>query len=191
MEYWNHNTAYHQWILKRVQPGQRVLDVGCGEGLLLARLQEHGCIGLGLEPDAATARRARSRQVEVLETRFADFDAPPESFDAVCMVASLHHMPLVDTLVRARELLVPGGRLLVVGLAANKSWQDWTISALQLPLVRWRRDAHDINVPIAQPRQSLTEIRETAAAVLPGMQIRRGLYYRYLLHWHNAFRRFL
>jgi hypothetical protein len=40
-------------------------------------------------------------------------------------------------------------------------------------------------VAIAEPRESLREIRNTAAEVLPGAVIRRKLYYRYLLRWSS------
>lgn len=188
--YWNHNTAYHRWILKQVTTGQRVLDIGCGDGLLLARLKERGCIGVGLEPDKSAAQQARLRQVTVLEVALQDFQ-PSECFDVVIMVASLHHMPLEETLIRIRDLLPLGGKLLVVGLAANRSIKDWVISALQFPLVKIGSKLHhetpNIGVLVTSPQQTLTEIRSTATSVLPGVQIRRGLYYRYLLQWTKTF----
>jgi|GEM_PF-3961719 len=59
--YWNHNTAYHPWILSQLRPGMRVLDVGCGDGLLAAKLAAAGCRPTGLEPDAAAFARAAAR----------------------------------------------------------------------------------------------------------------------------------
>jgi 2-polyprenyl-3-methyl-5-hydroxy-6-metoxy-1,4-benzoquinol methylase len=38
-EYWNHNTAYHRWLINiAARHRGRVLDVGCCEGLLVQRL---------------------------------------------------------------------------------------------------------------------------------------------------------
>jgi 2-polyprenyl-3-methyl-5-hydroxy-6-metoxy-1,4-benzoquinol methylase len=51
-KYWNHNVAYHDWILKLVGTGnESILDVGCGEGLLLEKLLP--CIKkiVGIDPD--------------------------------------------------------------------------------------------------------------------------------------------
>jgi len=39
---------------------------------------------------------------------------------------------------------------------------------------------------VAQPRESLAEIRAAAAKILPGAQIQRGVYYRYLLSYRSA-----
>lgn len=80
-EYWNHNTAYHAWLIDiTARHRGHVLDVGCGEGLLVRRL----------------------------------------------------------------------------------------------------------GVPVANPCESLGEIRQVAEDVLPSVMIRCGLYYRYRLHWRNA-----
>lgn len=58
-DYWNHNTAYHGWILCTAQRDdvRDVLDVGCGDGLLLQRLAPHVTTAVGIEPDAKTIAR--------------------------------------------------------------------------------------------------------------------------------------
>ena len=193
-DYWNHNTAYHPWILRAVaeRPAHRALDVGCGDGLLLTRLAPLVDTAIGLEPDAATYERARTRLVDVDNATvrpcgFGDWDAGEGSVDLVTMVASLHHMDLAGALQKTRELLRPGGQLLVVGLAANRSATDWLISGLQLPWVRLfsalHRESPDTGVPVAEAEKSLAEIRAEGERILPGVRIRRGLYYRYLLRW--------
>ncbi|MDN5962741.1 MAG: hypothetical protein L0H80_07870, partial [Propionibacterium sp.] len=84
-------------------------------------------------------------------------------------------------------LLRPGGHLMVVGLAANRAPIDWILSVAALPFARigslLHRETDDIGVPTAEPRESLTVIRQKSGEVLPGRKIRRGLYYRYLLNW--------
>lgn len=78
----------------------------------------------------------------------------------------------------------------MVGLSANKSVADWVWAGLCLPAVRagsrLHRESRNIGVAVADPRESLSEIRQTADKVLPGARIRRGLYYRYRLRWRNA-----
>ena len=78
----------------------------------------------------------------------------------------------------------------MVGLSANKSVADWAWAGLCLPAVRagsrLHRETCNIGVAVADPRESLAEIRQAAEDVLPGARIRRGLYYRYRLRWRNA-----
>lgn len=217
--YWNHNTAYHRWIgrvaarqIRRGGAGD-ALDVGCGDGLLLQRLAPLCSSVTGIEPHAPSLADARSRlagaaNVTLIESDFmaADFSAAGVTaaaaedhptggrrFDLIVFVASLHHMQLEPALTKARDLLRPGGDLLVVGLAANTSAWDWAVSGLALPVIRIASRLHgetpDIGVPIAAPRESLREIRSAARRLLPGARIRRGLYYRYLLRWSAPARR--
>ena len=194
-DYWNHNTAYHPWVVGiAAQKRGDVLDVGCGDGLLAQRLARVSRSVTGIEPDPAAADRAQRRvtdddRVGISRTFFEQFDPGTRRFDLVTFVASLHHMDLRSSLARARDFLAPSGEIAVVGLSANKSASDWVWSAFCVPAVavgdRIHRGTSDIGVAIADPRESLHEIRCTAAEVLPGAVIRRKLYYRYLLRWSS------
>ena len=192
---WNHNTAYHPWILSAVaeRPRARVLDVGCGDGLLLEKLTTYAGELVGLEPDTETARRASDRlaglpHARVLTESFTDH-IPEQPYDVIVFVASLHHMDLAPTLIKTRDLLSPDGELIVVGLSANRRLGDWLVSALQVVPARvlslLHGETRDTGMTVAPPRESLAEIRATARALLPGVRIRRGLYYRYLLRWRT------
>lgn len=195
-DYWNHNTAYHPWLVGLAAKHRGdVLDVGSGDGLLAQRLAPVSKSVTGLEPDPATADRAVGRladvdDVEISCTSFEDFDPGPRRFDLVTFVASLHHMDLRTTLTRARDLLTPTGEIAVVGLSANESAWDWVWSACCMPLAalgdRLHGSTPDIGVVLADPRESLRMIRQTTAEVLPGAVIRRRLYYRYQLRWSSA-----
>ncbi|OMC30754.1 SAM-dependent methyltransferase [Mycobacterium colombiense] len=195
-DYWNHNTAYHPWLVDIASRRRGdVLDVGCGEGLLAARLAAVSRSVVGIDADPASVRRASQRlqafgNASAELRRFEDVEQADRSFDLVTFVASLHHLPLRDTLWKARQMLRPAGELAVVGLSANKSVADWVWSGLCLPAVRagsrLHRETRNIGVPVADPRESLAEIRQAAEDVLPGARIRRGLYYRYRLLWRNA-----
>jgi SAM-dependent methyltransferase len=189
--YWNHNTAYHPWILRVLGRRSRVLDVGCGDGLLLTRLAATADHVVGLEPDPAAAAAARARvadlsAVAVVETGFLDY-RPAQAFDAVVFVASLHHIGLEVGLGRAVELLAPGGVLVVVGLARNHSPADWVRSALSIPLNqlvgRLRHEQSDIGVPVSEPVETYADLRRVVRTLLPGARWRHGLHYRYLLRW--------
>ena len=136
-EYWNHNSAYHPWILRQIDGrfGLAALDVGCGEGLLLQRLSPYCTTLVGIDPDPSSIARAHRRlpQATLLTQLFDDLPTD-QSFDLITMVASLHHMELEPTLHKVHQLLRPGGQFLVVGLSARKSVADWVISALSVPV---------------------------------------------------------
>jgi len=92
-----------------------LLDVGCGGGLLVRMLRERGCPALGLDAALEAARLAWRRQAAPVvcgELSRAPF--PPARFAAITMFHVLEHVPDPrDYLGAARELLQPGGRLIV------------------------------------------------------------------------------
>lgn len=194
-EYWNHNSAYHGWLVDiAARHRGDVLDVGCGEGLLAQRLAAVSRSVVGIDADPFSVWRAAERlhsidNASVEHLRFEALDAGARSFDLITFVASLHHLPLRETLGKAREMLRPAGELAVVGLSANKTVVDWVWSGLCTPVVRvaglLHTETRNIGVPVADPRESLREIRRVADDVLPGAAVRRGLYYRYRLLWRN------
>lgn len=63
----------------------------------------------------------------------------------------------------------------------------WSLFCMPAALVgsRLHRESQDLGVPVIEPHESLGQIRCVAADVLPNAVIRRGLYYRYRLHWRN------
>ncbi len=195
-DYWNHNTAYHRWLVDIASRHRGdVLDVGCGEGLLASRLAVVSRSVVAIDADPRSVRRASERlqpfdNASVRLLRFEDVEQAGRSFDLITFVASLHHLPLRDTLRKARQMLRPAGQLAVVGLSANKSIVDWLWAGVCTPAARagslLHRETRNIGVAVAEPRDSLAEIRQATADVLPGARIRRGLYYRYRLLWQNA-----
>jgi len=192
--YWTHNTAYFDWILAHAKGRKRVLDVGCGDGLLVQRLAMVCGFAKGIEQHALCAYRAKKRTAEIpnadiTHIDFQNFDAVSGSFDAVIFVASLHHMELGFGIQKAKGLLAAGGVLLIVGLAKPNGAGDWIIEILRMVPARIGSILHgeirggNIGAPTVKPKMSLADIRRTAEKDLPGAVIRRGLYYRYLLKW--------
>jgi SAM-dependent methyltransferase len=101
-------------------PGARVLDVGCGVGRLLLRLQEHGCHVIGadiLRRDLLSAQRHLAGNRPPSTVVQADGGRLPfvdSSFDFVACTETLEHA--ADAALMLRELarvLRPGGRLVV------------------------------------------------------------------------------
>jgi trans-aconitate methyltransferase len=92
------------------RPDECILDLGCGDGALTARLLEIGCrvIGVDASPGMVATARARGVDARVMAGQSLSFDA---EFDAVFSNAALHWMQeprrVVDGVWRA---LRPGGR---------------------------------------------------------------------------------
>jgi 2-polyprenyl-3-methyl-5-hydroxy-6-metoxy-1,4-benzoquinol methylase len=100
-----------------VHSGDRVLDLGCGQGDLTEALAETGAHPLGVEVAEAAVRRARRRHPQ-LRFELAPIDGPlplqDTTFDVVWASEVIEHV--ADTarwLSEVRRVLVPGGRLLV------------------------------------------------------------------------------
>jgi 2-polyprenyl-3-methyl-5-hydroxy-6-metoxy-1,4-benzoquinol methylase len=194
-DYWNHNTAYHPWLIDiATQHRGDVLDVGCGDGLLAQRLAPVSRSVKTIDPDPAAIRRATDRlaaheHVAVSQEAFDDYQPGHRRFDLITFVASLHHMDLRASLAKARDLLTPHGEIAVVGCSANKSVRDWVWAILCVPPARfgswWNSETRDVGVVVTDPREGLDDVRRVANDVLPGASVRRALYYRYLLRWAN------
>lgn len=89
-------------IAELVNPGARVLDLGCGTGDLLAHLQEHKRVngyGLEIDPDNITTCLAKGVNVleQDLDQGLANF--PDDSFDIVVMTETLQSVRAPDALL--------------------------------------------------------------------------------------------
>jgi 2-polyprenyl-3-methyl-5-hydroxy-6-metoxy-1,4-benzoquinol methylase len=198
---WSHNDAYAALILHharrvRAAGGTEALDVGCGTGNLVRRLASVFPAVTGIEPDVPTAARARRTTADLATVRILTqpFDEFHESrYDLITFVAVLHHLPLTATLEKTRELLRPGGRLMVVGISREaRADLPWSIASVILnPIVgavahprRSSKIPAHMTAPTATAAESFEEIALTAERILPGARLRRGLFWRYTLSWN-------
>jgi ubiquinone/menaquinone biosynthesis C-methylase UbiE len=105
------------FLLAHVSAGDRVLDIGCGEGRFTRALVDAGCETLGIDVAEEPLRRACARDPG-LDLRRVEPDAPlplPDaSFDAVWASEVIEHVPdTASWLSEVRRVLRPGGRLLL------------------------------------------------------------------------------
>jgi 2-polyprenyl-3-methyl-5-hydroxy-6-metoxy-1,4-benzoquinol methylase len=103
-------------LLAKHVPSGRLLEVGCGHGLLLDEARRRGYDAEGLELSVDAARHARDALgLTVRETVLEDTALDGECYDAVLLIDVLEHLDdPVAALKRAGSLLAAGGALLIV-----------------------------------------------------------------------------
>ena len=110
-------------------PGKRVVDYGCGSGILgiaAVRLGAAAVLGVDSDPQAITASRDNARRNEVPDTTFPvvlpqDNLVATWQASANWVVANILAGPLVALAPVLTSLMVPGGRLLLAGLLADQA----------------------------------------------------------------------
>ena len=131
------NLVLRDAIQRMVPYGSRVLDLGCGDGALLAFLQQHhGCTGYGVEIDDANVLACVKQGVNVIQLNldhglamFGD-----QSFDVVLQIGTLQHLRNAQTMLQET---VRVGRLGIVTFPNFAHWPN-RLSVLQgyMPVTR-------------------------------------------------------
>jgi trans-aconitate methyltransferase len=145
--------AYGETVLGWLdpQPGERILDLGCGTGDLTHRIVAAGAHVVGLDADAAMAQ-AFARRLPGVPMVVADAQRPwpttaplDEPFDAIFSNAALHWMPDAPAVARSMAAaLRPAGRLAAElgGVGNVATIHDAVAQALVrlgLPAPAWHR----------------------------------------------------
>jgi SAM-dependent methyltransferase len=123
--------------------GERILDLGCGDGALTQRLAAIGCDVVGVDGSAAqvVAARARGLDCRVMDGEQLAFDA---AFDAVFSNAALHWMKRADDVIAGVwRALRAGGRF--VGECGGHGCVATIAHALELSLADRGIDARAVN----------------------------------------------
>ena len=121
--------------LARIQPGEQVLDVGCGTGTLAMEVaRQVGKAGrvTGVDPGTEQIARARAKaarrnlpiefQVGVIE----QLTFPDQTFDVVLSTLMMHHLPAPlkrQGLAEIARVLKPGGRLVIADFQRKQERQ--------------------------------------------------------------------
>lgn len=204
---WDHNAYYHRLLLRQMpRPCRRVLDAGCGAGAFAARLAQRNEQVDALDRSAEMIEEARLRTPTNVNCVLADVLAdslPGKDYDAIFSISALHHMPLQDALPVLAAALRPGGVLAAIALPRPDLRRELPVEIVAafahrlLGAVYLARRLLGINGGFAKasgratmpmvmdPPLTTREVALQAAAVLPGVRVRRLLFWRYFLIWQK------
>ncbi len=116
------DTATMKIMAELVPVGSRVLDLGCGDGAMLAYLQQvRGCTGYGIEIDDANVLACVKRGVNVIQLNLDEGLSliDDASFDVVLQIDTLQHLRNAEVMLRET---VRVGR---VGIVAFPNFAHW------------------------------------------------------------------
>lgn len=202
-ESWDHNSHYHGFLLKQlpVHFGE-ALEIGCGTGgfaRLLAKKAEK-VLGIDLSPKMLEIARERSkefRNINFQELDVLSWDIPVERFDCIASIATLHHLPFEEMLVKLKKALKPGGVLLVLDLyQGEKSLANLLAELLAvalhngLNLVKTGKLRKSPQARAAWDQHArtdkyltVTQVHQSCQSLLPGAKVTKHLLWRYSIVW--------
>lgn len=202
---WGHSNHYHNFLLRQIPTHCTcALDIGCGKGSfarLLAERSDH-VIALDLSPNMIRIAGERSKQYPNISFQIADamtWEFPPDQFDCIASIATLHHLHMEEILSKMKAALRPNGVLVVLDLFKEEGLADMltsTLSVLINPVLnlvkngrlRNTKESREVWAEHGQHDSYLTlsQIRQVCDSILPGARVRRHLLWRYSIIWEKG-----
>lgn len=190
--------------------GKRGPHRGSPDAVLVLPAMNSHVLALDLSPEMIRIARERSARFPNIEFQLADIrdrPLPDEHFDCIASIATLHHLPFTEMLLKMKAALKPGGVLLVLDLFEPARVSDSLVAGLSdsflnllaIPVsVTLRLIHHGRLLPRREVRAAWTahahhdsyptmrEVRALCAGLLPGAQIKKHLLWRYSIVWEKA-----
>lgn len=179
---WSYTPTYlrkmafvRQTLARLLAPGTRILDAGCGEGVLVEEYRQQGCDIVGLDQNYESALVCKG---DILAMPFAD-----ASFHIVLLLDVFEHIAFAEqskALAEIRRVLAPGGHLVLS--APNLAHLN---SRFEL-MLRGRVDRSDIDVnhPGERPLHEYRRLLEAQGFVIEetrGITLTLPLIYRRMI----------
>jgi len=198
----DHNTFYHPFLMKSLPHHCEVsLEIGCGTGVFTRLLADRSDKVLALDLSPEMIKTAKQRSIEYANIDYQIYDAtqwnfPTGKLDAIVSIATMHHLPFKEMLLRINQALKPGGVLVILDLFKAATIGDLIFAFIAIP-VNWiltyfhtgrLRESQEIRTAWAEHGKrdsypSLSNVRNICNEVLPGAIIKRHLLWRYSIIW--------
>lgn len=128
-----------EWIEETVQPGQSLLDYGCGSGILAILAKKCGAnpvVGIDIDPQAVESARHNSERNHAEVTYGLPDACPPGTFDVV--VANILSNPLKLMASMLSSKVKPGGQIALSGILARQAEEVARVYERWIDIAVWR-----------------------------------------------------
>ena len=128
-----------EWIEQHVQPGNTLLDYGCGSGILAILAKKCGAnpvIGIDIDPQAVESARHNSERNHAEVTYGLPDDCPAGEFDIVVANILSNPLKLMASMLSSR--VKPGGRIALSGILARQAEEVAQVYARWIDISVWR-----------------------------------------------------
>lgn len=128
-----------EWrVVEPLAVGRRVLEVGCGTGLILRRIAERADSAWGVDLSPGMLRRARERRLQVVMGSATAIPFADETFDLVCSFKVLAHVRDIGrALSEIARVTRPGGQM------ALEFYNPWSVRYLAKRIAGPRATGHE------------------------------------------------
>ena len=129
IDYYVKEKGEFEIALRGIREGERVLEVGCGDGVFLEKLRQKNIEGVGLEFNKLAVAKCLSKGLDVRGGSIEDFaSAHPEEFDVVVLFQVLEHIYDVRAFIQdLLRCLKKGGKLIVAVPDNSPYYQNFRI----------------------------------------------------------------
>lgn len=206
-ERWEQSKYFYNQILEHVPQNGRVLEIGCGTGtltrMIAAKAKE--VIALDIAPQMLSIAKTRSsnfQNISYIEDNFLTRTFSEEGFDFIVSIATLHHLPFEDALMRMRDLLKANGKIFILDLYKNIGIANFFLNGANLFISsglnlinnkRLRSPKHVRDAWLEHEKfdeyMTVEEVKERTAKILPDAEIKKCLLWRYSLIWEKQNRK--
>ncbi|BAX62834.1 class I SAM-dependent methyltransferase [Burkholderia stabilis] len=151
------------------RPGERILDIGCGDGYLTEKIAAMGAMMTGVDYSPELVAVARERGIDARVGNGEEIEFSRE-FDGVFSNAAMHWMRRADAVVRGVEnALRPGGRF--VGEFAGARNAYYIRQAIHEALTRRGFDAEEIDPWYLPEEKEYREVLEGGGLVVSHIEL--------------------